>query len=53
MGTNKPPTYGWRERFQTYAMVAVIIAAIAVLGSMVAAIASWLADFLVRHPELI
>jgi len=45
--------YSWRDRFQSYALVAVVIAAIAALGSLVAAIATWLTNFLDQHPELI
>jgi len=57
------PVHGWNlnaeikrrksQTLRTYAMIAVIVAAIVALGSMVAAIASWLTNFLAQHPELI
>jgi hypothetical protein len=53
MDTDKPPLYSWRDRLLTYALFAVILAAIAVLGSMVGAIASWLTNFLAQHPGII
>jgi hypothetical protein len=52
MDTNKP-LYAWRGRFRFYAVVVVIITANAALGSTIAAIANWLTNFLVQHPELI
>jgi hypothetical protein len=57
------PTHGWNikgeierrksEMHKTYAMIAVIVATIAVLGSLVAAIASWVSVFLAHHPAII
>jgi hypothetical protein len=57
------PIHGWNikaeierrksQMHKTYVMIAVIVVAIAVFGSMVAAITSWVTNYLAQHPGLI